>query len=140
MIRIISENFVPVKVHIKEQPKTFERFKASWTPTQIVLDVDGTERHRIEGFLPVDDFIAELELGLAKLAFEHKDYGEAERLFKTVIEEHPAAGVAPEAAYWAGVSDYKATHRSEPLKETATLLKEKYPESEWTRKASVWMG
>lgn len=117
----------------------FERFKVNWTPTQLVLDEDGTEQHRIEGFLPVDDFIAELELGLGKLAFEHKDYNEAERMFRTVTEEHPSSGVAPEAYYWAGVSDYKATHRSEPLRETATKLKEKYPESEWTRKASVWI-
>src|SRR5262245_20788716 len=99
----------------------FERFRAEWTPTQLVLDPDGVERHRIEGFLPLDDFLAQLELGLAKLSFEVKQYGEAEKRFRAVCGEHPGAGVAPEACYWAGVSLYKATHDPKPLRETAKL-------------------
>ena len=130
--------FIPVKAHIKEQPQTFERFKALWTPTQLVLDTDGTERHRIEGFLPIEDFLAQLEQGLARLAFEHKDYEQAEQAFRGVCERRPRAGVAAEACYWAGVSAYKATNAPDPLRATAKLLRERYPESEWTRKASVW--
>ena len=138
MVRTITSRFIPVQAHIKEQPQTFERFKALWTPTQLVLDADGTERHRIEGFLPVDDFLAQLEVGLARLAFEHKEYADAEKGFRGVCERRPAAGVAAEACYWAGVSAYKATNGPEPLRATAKLLRERYPESEWTRKASVW--
>lgn len=140
MVQTISANFIPVSAHIKEQPQTFERFKAQWTPTQLVLDADGVERHRIEGFLPVDDFIAQLELGLAKLAFEQKKYDEAQRLFRAICDRRSKAGAAPEACYWAGVSGYKATNAADSLKATAKLLKERYPDSEWSRKASVWAG
>ncbi len=94
----------------------------------------------MEGFLPVDDFLAQLELGLAKMAFDEKDYVLAERRFRSVCEGHPDAGAAPEACYWAGVSSYKATDKPQPLKETAKLLTQRYPASEWTRKASVWGG
>ena len=48
------------------------------------------------------------------------------------------AGYAAEARYWEGVTDYKATNSSEPLQETARVLSERYPESPWTKKASVW--
>jgi len=137
---MITTSFVPMRAHIKQQPKTFERFKAVWTPTVVILDSHGVEQHRIEGFLPVDDFLAELELGLGKLAFEHRNWGEAERHFRTVSREHPGSGVAAEACYWEGVSGYKATDRAEPLVETARVLSEKYPESPWTKKASVWKG
>jgi len=34
--RFITENFVPVKIHIKEQPATFERFGVQWTPTFVI--------------------------------------------------------------------------------------------------------
>ena len=105
-----------------------------------MLDADGVERHRIEGFLPVDDFIAQLELGLAKLAFEQKKYDEAQRLFRAICDRRSKAGAAPEACYWAGVSGYKATNAADSLKATAKLLKERYPDSEWSRKASVWAG
>jgi len=126
-------------VHIKEQKKTFERFNAQWTPTLIVLDSDGVERHRVEGFLPVDDFLAQLELGLAKLAFQRASYGEAESRFRSVCEAHAGSGAAPEACYWAGVSAYKESNDPAPLKATAQKLRKGYPESEWTRKASVWL-
>jgi len=98
------------------------------------------ERHRIEGFLPADDFLAQLELGLGKMAFERKDFVEAERHYRVVCEDHPNAGAAAEGCYWQGVARYKATNSPDPLKETATTLKSRYPESEWARKASVWSG
>jgi hypothetical protein len=138
-VDVVNGNFVPVKIHIKEQPKAFDRFKANWTPTQIVMDGEGVERHRIEGFLPVDDFLAQLELGLGKLAFEHKDFSAAEKRFESICQEHPNAGAAPEGCYWAGVSRYKATNSAFELSETGKVLKEKYPDSEWAKKASVWL-
>jgi hypothetical protein len=136
--RLIDENFIPVRIHIKEKPDQFQRFHVSWTPTQLIMDPDSTERYRIEGFLPVEDFLGQLELGLGRLLFEHEDYEAAERRFHAVCDDHPRAGAAPEACYWAGVAAYKAKHEPAPLRETALLLRERYPDSEWTRKASVW--
>ena len=138
MSRFIEEHFIPVKFHVKEQKSMFDRFGALWTPTQVVLDADGVERHRIEGFLPADDFLAQMEFGLARTAFENKRYDEAGGLFREVVEHHPDAGVAPEARYWSGVSAYKASNDAAPLKETAQDMNRRYPESEWTKRASVW--
>ena len=127
-----------MKAHIKEQQPTFKRFNAQWTPTQILLDTDGVERHRIEGFLPVDDFLAQLSLGLGKLHFQRGDYAEAEKDLRSVCESFPRSGAAPEACYWSGVAAYKRTNDASHLGSTARELKERYPESEWTRKGSVW--
>jgi outer membrane protein assembly factor BamD (BamD/ComL family) len=110
-----------------------------WTPTLIVLDPEGVERHRVEGFLPVDDFLAQLELGLAKIAFQRASYADAEARFRSVCEAHAGSGAAPEACYWAGVAAYKASNDPAPLKATAQRLQKAYPGSEWTRKASVWL-
>jgi len=127
-----------VKAHIKEAQPTFQRFNAQWTPTQIVLDPEGVERHRIEGFLPVDDFLAQLDLGLAKLHFQKQDYAQAEKMFRSLCDAFPAAGAAPEACYWAGVAAYKGSNDAKHLSSTARALSQKYPNSEWARKASVW--
>jgi hypothetical protein len=48
--------------------------------------------------------------------------------------------VAAEALYWAGVSKYKATNDPSPLRQADRELKERYPESSWAKKASVWGG
>ena len=134
----ISQNFIPVKIHIKEQPQNFERFGAQWTPTEIILDAGGTERYRFEGFLPAEDFIAHLQSGLARSAFEHKQYQEAERLYREIVDQFPNTEVAPEALYWAGVAKYKASGNAAALGETAGQFKKKYTGSSWAKKASVW--
>ena len=62
MSEFISKNFVPVRFDVRKDPQPMERFGANWTPTILILDSDGKERHRIEGFLPKDDFLGQLKL------------------------------------------------------------------------------
>jgi TolA-binding protein len=102
------------------------------------MDPKGKERFRIEGYLPKSEFRAQLELGLARIAFMHKQFAEAERKYAEVAERHPGTVAAPEAVYWRGVSRYKGTNDHTALGEVAKELKEKYPESVWTLKSSIW--
>jgi hypothetical protein len=134
----INENFVPLEAHVKEHPAYFHRFDALWTPTVLILDSDGKERWRIEGYLPKEEFRAQLELGLARVAFTHKQWAEAERRYAEVLERYPDSKSAPEALYWKGVSHYKATNDHTVLGEMPGQFKEKYPESVWALKTAAW--
>jgi hypothetical protein len=136
----IYRNFIPIKVHIKERPQDFKRFNAEWTPTAIIAEPDGTERFRFSGFLPVDDFLAQLQLGLAKATFSREQFEDAQRAFETVARDYPQSSAAPEAVYWAGASGYKRTGKPDALKQAGQELREKYPESDWAKKASVWLS
>jgi len=131
---------VPVKVHVKEQPTTFSRFGVNWTPTLLVMSPDGIERHRIEGFLPGEDLLAQLTLGLGHAARRRGRWAEAEEHYRRVLDRFPSTAAAPEALYWTGVSRYKVSGDHSALAETAHQLKLRYPESEWMKKASVWGG
>ena len=138
----MTEQFLPVRIHVREQKddwKRFgERYGVQWTPTILILDPAGTERHRIEGFLPAGDLIAQLALGLGKSAFARQQFGEAERWFREVVERHPDTEAAPEALYWAGVARYKATNDAAALAQTAEAFARKYQDTSWAKKASVW--
>lgn len=138
----IRDAFVPVRVHVREQRDEYRRlgemFDAQWTPTILIVDPPGTERHRIEGFLPVDDFLSQLALGLAKAAFARGDFAEAERAYEEILERYPDNEAAPEAQYWAGVARYKGRNDPGALTETARRFKERYADSSWAKKASVW--
>jgi hypothetical protein len=142
VVDFVTRHFVPVRVHVKHNAEAFarlgERFNAQWTPTILIVDSSGAERHRIEGFLPVDDFLSQLSLGLAKAAFARKDHASAERLYREVADRFPATEAAPEAQYWAGVSRYRATNDAAALKETAQAFDKRYQDSTWAKKASVW--
>ncbi len=138
MESFINNNYIPVKIHIKEQPKTFERFGAQWTPTIQVLDTDGTKRHQFEGFLPPDDFLAQLKLGLARSAFARQRWKEAESRYDDIVKTLPGSDAAPEALYWLGVSRYKGGGDATALQQTAEAFKSRYSDSTWAKKASVW--
>ena len=130
---------MPLEAHIKEHPVYFHRFDALWTPTVLILDPNGVERYRIEGYLPKDEFRAQLEAGLARVAFMSKQWAEAERRYAEVLEKYPQSKVAPEALYWKGVSHYKATNDHTILGELPGQFQEKYPESVWAQKTIAWM-
>jgi hypothetical protein len=140
--RVVKEQFIPVRIHVREHPELWQRigdrFGVQWTPTILVVDPSGEERHRIEGFLPVNDFLAQLEVGLAKSAFANKRFADAEKGYRSVVEKYPTSEVAAEAFYWAGVSRYKGSGNAEALGETARGFRERYQDSSWAKKASVW--
>jgi TolA-binding protein len=141
--RLINEHFVPARVHVKEQPEDFQRlgqqFNAQWTPAQLLLEADGTERHRIEGFLPAEDMLAQLTLGLAKRAFARQEWDQAERLYREIVDKYPSTSAAPEGLYWAGVAQYKRTNDVAALRETGHEFTTRYAETEWAKRASIWL-
>lgn len=122
---------------MKEQPDAFPRFGAEWTPTVLVSDSGGKEHHRIEGFLPKDDFMGQLRLGLAHLARERGDFEKAESGYRELAGS-AQSDLAAEALYWAGVSKYKRTNDGEALTDTARQMRARFPDSSWMKKASVW--
>lgn len=102
------------------------------------MDSNGEERWRIEGYLPKDEFRAQLEMGLARISFMDKHWADAGERYAQVIERYPETAAAPEAVYWRGISQYKKTNDHTVLGGVSAELGEKYPQSVWAKKASVW--
>jgi len=127
---------VPFTVNLHEKAGLFGRFNAAWTPTVLILSPRAVEIHRIEGYLPRELFRPELEMGLARNDFMGKRFDSAERWYEHIANEHPSH--AAEALYWRNVCRYNASHDPTPLMEVSRELQERYPDSIWTTKASVW--
>jgi len=142
VVAIVNEHFIPARVHVKDQAADYqryaERYGASWTPTTLVLDPVGVERHRVEGFLPADEFLAQLHLGLGHLAFEAHGFDDARRHFEEVLRRFPDSDAAPEAQYWTGVAKYKTSGDPKELGATVRAFESTYAGSVWAKKASVW--
>jgi len=131
---------VPVEAHIKEHPAWFHRFEAVWTPTVLLLDSDGKERVRLEGYLTNTDFMAALTSGLGRVAFVHKKYADAERWYDDVVTRFGQSHFAPGAMYWRAVARYSATHDHTVLSKVAEELRRTYPSSESASKAIPWLS
>jgi len=134
--QFITDTFIPARAHVKENQEAFKQFGAEWTPTILILDSHGKERHRIEGFLPADDFLAQLKLGLAHEARARGDFAGAERRYRELSSGE--GDVAAESLYWAGVSRYKGSNDPAALGETAKAFSTRFTDSPWAKKASVW--
>ena len=134
---LIDEQFVPVRIHIKEQARMWHRFGIRWTPTVMVLSPEGAEVRRVEGFLPADELKGQLLLGLGYEAANRKDWATAERWFGQAAEQDNT-DAGPEGLYFVGVARYSATHDAKELAATYGNLTERYPNTSWAKRAIVW--
>ena len=114
------------------------RFGTRWTPTILILDPRGREQYRIEGYLPADEFLAQIEFGLGLVNAAQKDWSNAERHFTHIVNEYPNTEVAPAALYWSGAARYSGSHDAGALRETARAFETRYSDTAWAKRASVW--
>jgi TolA-binding protein len=140
--RFVNANFLPARVHVKDDAEAFKRYgdlyNAHWTPTVLELNANGEELYRVEGFLPTEDFLAQLMLGRAHMAFKQGEWAEAEKRFREIVDGLPNSDAAAEAMYWTGVARYRANSDPAALKATAKAFTQRYMDSSWAKKASIW--
>jgi len=133
-IEFIEKNMIPLRVAFDAQPLATE-FNLKWTPTLIMLDAEGKEHQRTVGFLPPEELIPSLLLGIARSYFDRERFSEALSTLDKILTEYPKSDSAPEAIYLRGVCRYKSTHKPQPLKEAYEQLQANYASSEWTKRA-----
>ncbi len=132
----IGDHFIPLKVNIKGNPELACQFWINWSPGILILDHEGREHYRMSGYLPPQEYIAQLALGRGKAALNSQDYPEAIQRFSEVVCHHRDSDASPEAHYWMGVAKYKKDGIPEGLMHDWRYLREKYPQSIWTKKVS----
>lgn len=134
VVEFVQKNLIPLRVAFDSQPLATQ-FNLKWTPTLITLDPDGKEHQRTVGFLPPEELIPSLLLGIAKSYFNRERFGEALSTLDKIVTDYSQSDSVPEAIYLRGVCGYKNTHNPKPLKEAYEYLQTKYPSNEWTKRA-----
>ena len=105
----------------------------------LLLDSQGKERVRLEGYLANRDFTAALMNGLGRIAFVQKQYPDAERWYGEVVARFANTHFASEAMYWRAVAHYKATNDHTVLGKVAEEMRSTYSSSLWASKAIPWL-
>jgi hypothetical protein len=134
----VENNFIPLQIDFNKNKVLVKRYSIKWTPTVVILDQDGEEHHRFVGYLPPEDFIAQIILGKGKTEFDLDHFEQAMQRFQEILVQWSKADAAPEAQYYLGVAKYKASHDPKELKLGLEVLQRDYPNSEWTKKAQVY--
>jgi hypothetical protein len=137
VIDFINASLVPIQILSDAKPYA-DDYKVMWTPLLIVLDQGGGEHLRSVGFLPPDELIPFLMLGMVKVYFDNDDLADALKFQERILAEYPESAAAPEALFLHGVTLYKTTKDVGKLKGVYEEIKKRYPASDWVKKASPY--
>jgi Outer membrane lipoprotein len=133
----VNDRMIPIQLLADAKPYA-DDFNVKWTPTVIVLDEDGKEHSRTVGFLPPEEFVPSLLLGIIKAHFDLNHFSETLTDAEKLIADYPKSRATPEAIYLQGVAGYKSTHDPKHLKAAYQKLQAEYPASEWTERAQPY--
>jgi Tetratricopeptide repeat len=107
-----------------------------WTPDIRILNHDGYELYRWDGFLPPSEFIARTLCGFALAYLRLKRFEQAEAVYVDVLKRFSTTYAAPEAQYYLGVTRYRRDPDSDELLIQWANLRSRYPASEYRVKQS----
>ena len=129
----ITEHFVPLRLNLDRRADQlhFRAYQVIWTPTIGMLDRRGTQHYQSPGFLPLAQFLALLQIGLARSLLAWGQY-DAAAVHLTNVADNPASKLADEALYWLGTAYYLRERRRSALMRAWRRLREEYPSSIWT--------
>lgn len=135
----INNSYVPLQINTKESAAKpiVERYRQVWTPDVRVLDADGFEYYRWNGFLPPFEFLPQLLVAEAHARLRQKNVKAAAEIYNDVIERFPTSCAAPEAAYFAAVANYRASEDSADLMKGWEKLRSRFPGSDWRLKQTM---
>jgi hypothetical protein len=133
----MEQHAVPVKVAAKENPQLLEEYAVGWTPNVVIADDQGRVHYRIEGYLPPEDFVGLLSLGIGKYWLNHQQADRAEERFDGAARRHAGTEIGAQALYWLGVARYKRTKAPAQLRATWEQLAREYPHSDWTKRSQI---
>ena len=134
VIDFLQNKLIPLQLGANDEPYASD-YGVKWTPNLLIIDAEGKVYHSAVGFLEPLEFIPWLLLGMGKASFGKDNFKEALECFESVNTEYSFSCSAPEAIYFRGVSQYKSTHQPEGLKKACRILQERYPGSEWAKRA-----
>lgn len=133
VVETVNDSYIALQINTKETEAKplVERFRQVWTPDVRFIDADGFEFYRWNGYLPPFEFLPQMLAAEAQAYFRQKLFKEAAELYDKIIERFPTSRIAPEAAYYGAVANYRASDDPKKLSEGWKKLRSLYPLSDW---------
>jgi hypothetical protein len=119
-----------------ENNKLLHSFHHIWTPDIRILNHDGAELYRSDGFLPPPEFAARTLCGYGMAYLRSKRFDQAEACYTDVLSHFSTTYAAPEALYYLGVTRYRRDPDGDELLTQWANLRSRYPISEYRVKQS----
>ena len=133
MAHEVTTRFVPLRLHLFDSPRDVVRpLNVIWTPTILFADRRWAVHYRSINFLPPGHFLTVLDIGEAEVALRWNRPQQAIDRLRAAYERDPNGPLAAETLYRRGIATYLLTHSNPELYAIWNLLRERFPESEWS--------
>ncbi|HTX56434.1 MAG TPA: tetratricopeptide repeat protein [Candidatus Acidoferrales bacterium] len=138
VIETLLANAVPLQFDntVKENFQMLHKLHHIWTPDIRVLNHNGDELYRWDGFLPPAEFTPRMICAFAMANLRSKRFDAAQRLYVDVLRSFSTSYAAPEAQYYLGVARYRNDPEGDDLLAQWANLRSRYPASEYRVKQS----
>ena len=96
-IEFVDRNLIAHRISMNTPGTKPMEFGIQYTPTVVIVDGRGKEQHRNVGFVPPEEFVPFLMLGVAKAYSHHKRFNQALAMLDKLLGRYPRSRSAPEA-------------------------------------------
>jgi hypothetical protein len=136
--QLLTAFTIPVQIDNSSESNaaTVKRYQHIWTPDLRVLDPEQNELYRWDGYLPPPEFMARAIVAFGQARLRMREFDEAQAHFVDVLRRFPSTYAASEAQYYLGVARYRADPNGNDLLHQWSILRSKYPASEYRLKQS----
>ena len=136
----IASRFIPVKLDLSRDRSVVRELNVYWTPTILFGDRRGRIHYESLDFLPPAEFLDILDIGEAMVALRWAGYQRAHDLLASIEERNRESPFVAEALYRQGLVAFLESGSSARLRENASMLADRYPDSAWTKRPSYPVG
>jgi TolA-binding protein len=135
---MVLEYAIPVQINNTDaaNQKLLHDIHHIWTPDIRILNHDGDELYRFDGFLPPAEYAGRFLCGIAMAYLRSKRFDQAEAVYVRLLRDYSTSLAAPEAQYYLGVTRYRRDPDSDELATQWAELRSRYPNSEYRVKQS----
>ena len=130
---LVEKATIPLQFNntVESAQPTIARYHHIWTPDLRILNGEGDELYRWNGYLPPAEFAAQLLAALGHARLRLREFDAAIALYEEAVRRFPTALVAAEAQYFLAVSRYRKSGEGSDLLKGWHRLEGRYPKSEW---------
>jgi hypothetical protein len=130
VVEFIDAHLVPLRFQASEQPELVARHHVTRTPTVLLADANGNVYFRIEGFLPPDDFLSRLSMGVGAFECQLEEPPPDEHV-DAVQTTGGGSDVAAQALYWQATARFRRTGDTQRLRSDWQAIAAGFPRSVW---------
>lgn len=103
----------------------------------VILDRQEFRLRQSVGFLPPDELIPELMMGVAMNQIRMGDPQKAATMFEGLQANYPESKLIPEVLYWRGIAIFFRNQDKSELFENWKRIALAYPDSQWAVKTTL---